>query len=195
MLGACQVHHLHEVKEASPRRLQPEREREIRAALVRHLPQLTAHAVRLTKDTIEAHDVVQEAALRALNFSWSYQAGSNARAWLHQILDSVFMTRCRRRAREKRAFRALTDDPNAWLKNGSNGSETRRLSPRVESALQLMPGSFRDVVYLVDVHGLSYKDAAETLRVPLGTVMSRLHRGRRLLAAELSDSTLSARAA
>lgn len=129
---------------------------------------------------------MQEAALRALAFAWSFEPGSNVRAWLHQVLESVFISQCRRRTRERRAFDSLGRDPCAWMQKDA-APLMLSLSPRVVRALAELPPAFREVVQLVDVQELTYRDAAERLQVPLGTVMSRLFRGRRLLASALAD--------
>lgn len=166
--------------------ISPARVHEVRAGLIRHLPSLRAHAQRRTRCLEDAEDVVQETCVRALTFAWSYESGTNVRAWLHQVLESVFMTRCRRRGRERRAFDALGRDPCAWIQKDA-GPALRNLTPRVAAALDGLPSGFREVVRLVDLEELSYRDAAEQLAVPLGTVMSRLSRGRRLLANALAD--------
>ena len=110
-----------------------------------------------------------------------YVQGSNLRAWLQRILLSVFITRCRRSRRERRALENLTHDPCAWTLP-DRARPTRSLSPSVQRALAALPATFRQAVELVDIADLSYRDAAEAIGVPLGTVMSRLHRGRRILA-------------
>jgi RNA polymerase sigma-70 factor (ECF subfamily) len=160
---------------------------EVRNGLTEHLPSLRAHAYRRTRSRVEANDVVQEAALRALAFAWSFEPGTNVRAWLHQVLESVFVSQCRKRTRERRAFDALGRDPCAWTQKDA-APAMLALSPRVSRALDELPAGFRDVVRLVDIQELSYREAAERLQVPVGTVMSRLFRGRRLLAAELAES-------
>ena len=124
--------------------------------------------------------------MRALAFAWSFEPGTNVRAWLHQVLESVFVSQCRRRSRERRAFEALGRDPCAWTHKDA-APAMLALSPRVGRALGALPVAFGDVVRLVDIEEHPYRDAAEKLQVPLGTVMSRLFRGRRLLAAALSD--------
>jgi RNA polymerase sigma-70 factor (ECF subfamily) len=159
---------------------------EVRRGLTDHLPSLRAHAYRRARSRQEGNDIVQEAALRALAFAWSFEPGSNVRAWLHQVLESVFVSQCRRRMRERRAFESLGRDPCAWMQKDA-APAMQSLSPQVARALLALPGAFRAVVQLVDVEELSYRDAAERLQVPLGTVMSRLFRGRRLLASALAD--------
>jgi len=166
----------------------------IERRLAEHLPSLRAHARRLTRDGSRADDLVQDTVVRALAFAWSFEAGTNLRAWLHQILMSVFITNCRSRARERRALDSMGRDPCLWVHKEA-APEMRELSRPVASALSRLPAGFRDVVRLVDVEERSYKDAATELAVPLGTVMSRLHRGRRLLASALSECEHSPRAA
>jgi RNA polymerase sigma-70 factor (ECF subfamily) len=155
--------------------------------LARHLPSLFAHARRLTRSAVESDDLVQAAVLRALSFARTFEPGTNLKAWLHQVLESVFLSACRRRTRERRALLALEGDPCAWIRSERLPAMCG-LSPPVESALARLPGSFAAVVRLVDVDELSYREAATRLDVPLGTVMSRLHRGRRLLAHALAEN-------
>jgi len=97
------------------------------------------------------------------------------------ILFSVFVTKCRRNRRERNALDHLSSDPCAWTSQDA-AAEMSELSPSLKRALDELPKSFRDAVVLVDLSELSYKDAARRLGVPVGTVMSRLYRGRRLLA-------------
>ena len=158
--------------------------------LTRHLPALLAHARRLTQSRVESDDLVQAAVLRALSFARTFEAGTNLKAWLHQVLESVFLSGCRRRLRERRALSALQTDPSAWVRREVVALSSE-LSPPVKSALSSLPDCFSEVVRLVDVEELSYRDAATRLGVPLGTIMSRLHRGRRLLARALGPSEAS----
>lgn len=157
----------------------------VRRGLVEHGASLVAHARRLTRDHAAAEDLVQDTSVRALAFALSFEPGSNVRAWLHHILHTVFITRCRRRTRERRALESLHADPCAWVRRDAEAA-MQKLSPPVEHALSRLPNTFRDVVQLVDVLELSYRDAASELAVPIGTIMSRLHRGRRLLATALA---------
>ena len=163
---------------------------DVRSGLATHRASLSAHARKLARNAAEAEDLLQDTALRALAFASSFEPGTNVRAWLHQILHSVFVTRCRRRARERRCLDGLAHDPCAWVRSEDAKPAMSELSPTVERALGELPEAFRDVVRLVDVHELSYKETAEVLAVPLGTVMSRLHRGRRLLAGALAEGAL-----
>jgi RNA polymerase sigma-70 factor (ECF subfamily) len=152
-------------------------------------PELQAHALRLTRDPAAAQDLLQDTFERALRFESQYEANSNLRAWLHRILFSVFVTRCRRSRRERRALETLTHDPCAWTRSESPVVE-RALSASAAIALSKLPSSFRLAVELVDLGDMSYRDAADAIGVPLGTVMSRLHRGRRMLAETLRETPL-----
>jgi RNA polymerase sigma-70 factor (ECF subfamily) len=158
------------------------------------LPALRLRAKRLARDEAVADDLVQDTIERALRFEGSFRPGTNLRAWLSQILFSVFVTRCRRQRRERRALDSLTTDPCAWTHRDPS-PEMRSLTPRVEGAIRALPEQFSSVIRLVDIGENSYKDAALTLGVPVGTVMSRLFRGRRLLAEALREEPELAAAA
>lgn len=163
-------------------------ESEVRRRLPELLPDLEARALRLARDRALAEDTLQDAIERALRFEHQYEPNSNLRAWLLRILQSVFISRCRSRRRELRAMQALTGDPCAPLFSEATAPSMSELSPNTARALGAIPGSFRQAIELVDLAELSYRDAAETIGVPLGTVMSRLHRGRRLLAQALGEA-------
>ena len=156
-------------------------ETELRAGLRTHWPELYRRALRLARNESVAQDVLQDTLERALRFERQYEPNSNLRAWLQRILLSVFVTRCRRHRRERRALEMLTSDPCAWTVADGPCAYVG-LSPTVERALHALPPRFREAVELVDIIDMSYRDAAEIIGVPLGTVMSRLHRGRRMLA-------------
>lgn len=159
----------------------------LEAELVRLLPDLRVRALRLVGDQARADDLVQDTFERALRFADQYQRGTNLRAWAGQVLFSVFVTRYRRIRRERNALRLLAHDPCAWTMPEPMRADGRLgLSVSTRTKLESLPTSFRDVVVLVDLEEHSYREAAETLGVPVGTVMSRLHRGRKLLAAELA---------
>ena len=166
----------------APRQHRPS---EVRAGLMAYWPDLYSRALRLARDEAIAEDVVQDTVERALKFEGYYEPNSNLKAWLQRILLSVFFTRCRRLRRERRALENLTHDPCAWTVP-ERPAETRALSPSVERALASIPRHFRQAVELVDLSELSYRDAAAIIGAPLGTVMSRLHRGRKMLAETLS---------
>jgi RNA polymerase sigma-70 factor, ECF subfamily len=159
---------------------------ELRAKLPALLPGLNARALSLCKRKSDANDLVQDTVLRALCFEAGYERDTNLRGWLQQILFSVFITRCRKSTRERRALGALATDPCAWT-NPDAPCSRQSLTRPVSRALDALPAQFSAVVRLVDLEERSYKDAATELAVPVGTVMSRLFRGRRLLAEALSE--------
>ncbi|MCA9586796.1 MAG: sigma-70 family RNA polymerase sigma factor [Myxococcales bacterium] len=165
-------------------------ERELHAALGALLPELRGRARRLARDPDVADDLAQDAVERAIRFAAQYERGTNLRAWVHQILFSVFITRYRRAKRDRNAVRALTSDPCAWTHpDGAPSPEVGvSLGKRARAELDALPPAFRQVIQLVDLGDCTYREAADELSVPMGTVMSRLHRGRRLLAEQLREA-------
>ncbi len=160
---------------------------ELRSKLPVLLPGLRARAMTLCKRRSDADDLVQDTVLRALRFEAGYERDTNLRGWLQQILFSVFITRCRKTSRERRALNVLTTDPCAWTQMEAPAPGRQSLTRPVSRALEALPRQFSAVVRLVDLEERSYKDAAQQLSVPVGTVMSRLFRGRRLLAEALAE--------
>jgi len=158
--------------------------------LVELVPELRGRACRLCGDPTTAEDLVQDTVERALKFASQYERGTNLRAWVYQILFSVFVTRYRRSRREKNALRSLASDPCAWTTPSHFASPEvgASLSPTAKGKLDALPETFRVVLKLVDLDDLTYREAASELGVPVGTVMSRLHRGRKLLASQLQEA-------
>lgn len=158
--------------------------------LLELMPELRARACRLCGDVVTAEDVVQDTFERALRFSKQYERGTNLRAWVYQILFSVFVTRYRRSRREKNALRTLASDPCAWTvpERFMAPDKTASLTATTQSKLDALPETFRVVLELVDLDELTYREAANELGVPVGTVMSRLHRGRKLLASQMLEA-------
>lgn len=152
-----------------------------------HLDTLHRVALRLTRNRAEAEDVVQETCLRAFRAFDRFSAGTNCRAWLVTILRNVFLNRVRDRAREvlegdmggldtmdiATEDQVVASPEEEFLQSVLHGD--------VDRAVKTLPLAFREVVVLVDLEGLSYREVAEALACPIGTVMSRLSRGRRLL--------------
>jgi RNA polymerase sigma-70 factor (ECF subfamily) len=151
------------------------------------IPRLRVQARRLCGREADANDLVQDTLLRALLYQHRFEQGSNLRAWLRQIQLSIFISRYRRGGRERRALESLAFDPCSWVHPEEAGPQAT-LGHGLERALRAVPDGFRRVVELVDLEGLEYRDAARTLGVPVGTVMSRLHRARKLLGHRLERS-------
>lgn len=165
-------------------------QRTLEAGLAELVPELRGRACRLAGNPAVADDIVQDTVERALRFAAQYERGTNLRAWVYQILFSVFVTRYRRTRREKNALRALAMDPCAWTtpERFAAPDIAAGLSPTCQGKLNGLPETFRAVLKLVDLDELTYREAASELGVPVGTVMSRLHRGRKLLASQLSEA-------
>ena len=161
----------------------------LHAGLATLVPELRARAMRLCADRTLADDLVQDTIERALRFADQYERGTNLRAWAYQILFSVFITRYRRTRRERNALKVLASDPLAWTMPGAYASPeaSASLTPSTKEQLDALPKGFRAVLVLVDLEQRSYREAATELGVPVGTVMSRLHRGRKLLASKLVE--------
>lgn len=148
-----------------------------------HLEELYASAVRLTRSRAEADDLLQETLLRAWSYWDRFETGTNVRAWAHRILTNTFITGYRRRKRE----RELLGEAQSQAELQSFADQQDRqafadgVGDEVRAALASLPEEFRTVVTLVDCDDLSYREVADALGCPIGTVMSRLHRGRRVL--------------
>jgi RNA polymerase sigma-70 factor, ECF subfamily len=161
-----------------------------------HLQALYGVALRMTKSEGDAEDLVQDAILRAYRFWDGFEAGSNCRAWLMRILTNVFRNRYREKTREQEILgEAEVSSANvgqfvgAAPRDAESALFGRMLSRDVEKALETLPPEFRLPVILADLEDLSYKEIADIMECPAGTVMSRLYRGRKMLQKELSDYT------
>ena len=167
------------------------------AEVLSHLDALYAVACRLTKVPLDAEDLVQDALVKAMRARDQYEPGTNLKAWLFKILTNTFINKYRRGGLERVVLDGPDADPLAdgWVSAASmralRDPESQVLRPIVEDeihrALDDLPEEFRIAVVLSDVEELSYKEIAEVMDCPVGTVMSRLHRGRRLLQKRLYD--------
>ncbi len=160
------------------------------ASIRPHVPELYGTAVRLTRSRTEADDLLQDTLARAWVFWHRFQKGTNARAWMHRILMNTFITGYRRRRREREimdrvAFEAQVLPSQEEPVQDPTVSAKDALGDEVRAALETIRPEFRSAVELVDVEERSYQEAAELLGCPIGTIMSRLHRGRRALREQL----------
>jgi RNA polymerase sigma-70 factor, ECF subfamily len=157
-----------------------------------HVGELYGAAVRLSRNPRDAEDLVQETYLRAFSAWDRFIPGSNVRAWLFRILTNSFINGHRDRARaarfgEERLRRAcFSEERRLRAEDPETALVEARLGDEVQAALAALPAGFRAAVVLADLHDFSYHEIAEYLGIPVGTVMSRLHRGRRLLQARLA---------
>jgi len=166
------------------------------ADAMQYAPQLYSAALRMTRNSADAEDLVQETYLKAYRSFGSFETGTNLRAWLFRILTNTFINTYR--AKQRRPIESdLGDIEDLYMYRrlpslGTTRSAEDQLfdlftDDEVKEALESLPENFRMPVLLADVEGFSYKEIAEMLDVPIGTVMSRLHRGRKGMQKRLWD--------
>jgi RNA polymerase sigma-70 factor (ECF subfamily) len=175
------------------------------ALISEHLDGLFRTALRLTRNRANAEDLLQETFLRAWRSFHTFQPGTNARAWLYRILMNAHIDAYRRTTREPEVVDQDGVDEFYLYSKVQESDEFRRagnpeeallsqlMDADVVGALEELPETFRAVVVLADIEEFSYKEIAEILDIPIGTVMSRLHRGRRQLQVKLWDYARRAR--
>lgn len=164
---------------------------------LQYVDQLYSAALRMTRNPQDAEDLVQEAYTKAYSAFHQYKPGTNLKAWLYRILTNTYINIYRKKQRQPQ--QANTDTVEDWqmaqaaehTSTGLRSAEAEALDhlpdTDVKNALQQIPEEFRLAVYFSDVEGFAYKEIAEILNIPIGTVMSRLHRGRKLLRSLLAD--------
>jgi len=174
-----------------------ERTARFEAEALPFVDQLYPAALRMTRNPNDAEDLVQETFVKAFASFHQYRPGTNLKAWLYRILTNTFINVYRKKQRDP--YQGSTDELEEWqlgsaqsaTSSSSRSAEAEAIdrmpASAVKDALQSIPEDFRLAVYFADVEGFSYQEIADIMKTPVGTVMSRLHRGRRLLRELLAD--------
>lgn len=171
--------------------------------VLEHMDMLYAVALRLTRNTADAQDLTQNTVVKALRFHANFREGTYIKAWLLTILRNTFINEYRRKARRPtfveltgaEAAESTSPDPEVAFgpQSDSTGELMELLDDEVKQAIENLPDDFRLAVVMADLEDKSYKEIAEAMDCPLGTVMSRLYRGRKLLREQLYDYARSRR--
>jgi RNA polymerase sigma-70 factor (ECF subfamily) len=164
-----------------------------------YMPALYTAALRMTRNAADAEDLVQETYLKAYRAFASFESGTNLKAWLYRILTNTYINTYRAKKRRPEIadvedvedlylYRHLSGDQAPGLGRSAEDEALDRFTDTdVKAAIEALPDTFRMAVLLADVEGFSYKEIAEITEVPIGTVMSRIHRGRKALQKTLVD--------
>ncbi|HXI04612.1 MAG TPA: sigma-70 family RNA polymerase sigma factor [Candidatus Saccharimonadales bacterium] len=180
-------------------RTRRDRRAEFEETAIPHVHALYGIALKMTRRREEAEDLVQETLLRAFRFFHRYEAGTNIKAWLIRIMRNLFINRYRKRQREpepvdtggaEEVLESLMESASPQHSSGASPEEilaSGSVDEEIERALASLPDEYRIVLLLSAMEELSYKEIAAVLECPIGTVMSRLHRARRMMQAKLME--------
>jgi RNA polymerase sigma-70 factor (ECF subfamily) len=175
-----------------------QRRQVFQAEVLPHLDRLYSAALRYTRDPTDAEDLVQETATKAFRSLHQYRPGTNVRAWLYRVLHTTYISMYRKaQRRPQESLQEEIDDFSFYDELARRGASAERevlesfTADEVKQALADLPEPFRVAVYLADVEGFAYKEIAEIMDTPVGTVMSRLHRGRKALQKALATYATS----
>lgn len=163
----------------------PSKKSEFEQQAIPHLDALYSTAVRLTRRESDAEDLVQETYIKAFRYFHKFEQGTHLRAWLYKIMVNTFINQYRKQQKNREMIEDWDWDQIAEQDEKLDDNEKNILdqfvSEQVQTAIQKVPEDFRTVLVLSDLEDMSYKDIADIVGCPIGTVMSRLHRGRRIL--------------
>jgi RNA polymerase sigma-70 factor (ECF subfamily) len=179
-----------------PENQAPDRSGRFEQDVVPFLGQLYPAALRMTRNPSDAEDLVQETSVKAYAAFHQFMPGTNLRAWLHRILANTFINSYRKKRREPLAalssdfqedWQSSTDPLTGPARSAESEALDRLADSEILRALRELPEEFRTAVYLADIEGYPYREIAEIMGTPIGTVMSRLHRGRGKLRQRLAS--------
>jgi RNA polymerase sigma-70 factor (ECF subfamily) len=172
-----------------------QRRRTFEEEAIPHMSALYNYAVRMTRDRDDAADLVQETFLKAFRFFDSFEQGTNCKAWLFRILKNTYINLYRQASKGPDTVEYdVVEEFYDTIKDSTVETSTledqlfnQALDDQVSEAIQRLPDEFRTVIILCDIEGFTYEEIAEFIDCPIGTVRSRLHRARKILAATLAD--------
>lgn len=167
-----------------------DKKKEFEEIAFQYMDSLYGAALRMTRDGNDAQDLVQDAYLRAYRFFGKFEKGTNFKAWLFRILKNVYINKYRKELKKPQMVEISDVEAFGGLKEEVSPEDEifdKLLDDDITNAIDNLPEEFRLAIILSDLRGFSYKEVAEILDCPIGTVMSRLHRGRRLLRDSLRE--------
>ena len=176
-------------------RKEVQKQEDFNEEIIPHMDALYNFALRLTSDPNDAEDLVQDTIVKAFRFFSSYEKGTNAKAWLFRILKNSYINSYRKKSKQPQqvdydevsSFYESIRDESTDTSDLESIMYRELIDDDISGALQALPEDFRTVVLLCDVEGFTYEEIANMLDVPIGTIRSRLHRGRNLLRTKLNE--------